>query len=212
MNKSNLTLLAAAIGLALTSGTAPARDLGAGSHARATLPDRVHHRVDRQLDRKVDRLERRVDRRIDKADRQVERTVTREDGSVSIDVSGVTGSGQTFERHIVRAETENGFTSTMEGVTPNGKTYNREVVAVADKEAGTWSKQVTGTTPSGKPFSSTIAGARTDEGFTRSATHLRPDGTVSSHTTVVSRADGMPAKVDVTHEVTPPQNGDAASE
>jgi len=177
--------LSLAIGLAFI---APAAD--AGQRERAAKPVRPAHAV--TVQRKVDRQ--------------------RDNGTQSVDISGTTADGRTWERHIDTTKTDTGFTRTMEGTTPDGKTFSRNVTATRDAEAGTWSKDVTGTTPSGKTFSTTVDGQRTETGYTSTATHTGPDGGTLTRNVVATRnADGSISK-EVTHTGTPPQNGDAPAE
>lgn len=134
----------------------------------------------------------------------VQRHVERKAGSV--DITGTTGDGRTFERHVSTVKTEDGYTRTTTGTTPNGDAYDRNVTFSRDKEAGTWSKEVSGTTPSGNTFSTSISGQRTEDGYTRHAEHTGANGTVATRDTVAKIGEDGKVSKDVTNNVTPPQN------
>jgi hypothetical protein len=144
------------------------------------------------------------------AQRHVDRE--RGDGSKRVTVTGTTADGRNWERRTETVKTADGYTRTHAGTTADGKTFNRTATLVHDREAGTWSRDVSGTTPAGKPFDTHVEGQRTEQGYTSTATHTAPDGTVVTRNVVATRGEDGALDKEVTRTVTPPQNGAAASE
>ena len=136
------------------------------------------------------------------AQRHIDRQ--RGEGSQTVEINGTTADGRTWERRIDTVKTEDGYSRTMTGTTADGQTFNRTTTATHDADAGTWAKETVGTTPAGKSFGTSISGERNaDGGYTRTATHTAPDGSVAARTTVVTRNDDGTLSKDVTRTVTP---------
>lgn len=72
--------------------------------------------------------------------RQVERS--REGATAGKDITGTTGDGRSWERHIDTTKTESGYTRTDTFSGPNGGTATKDVV-VTRNEDGTVTKTVT---------------------------------------------------------------------
>lgn len=195
MNIRHLTLLAAAVGLAFSTGSANAgpRDNStshAAAHARP--PHAAANRPARDFHRDV--------------------TAKQENGTRTVDVHGTTGDGRNWDRHVETTRTENGYTRTVEGTTPDGKSYSRNASVVRDREAGTVTRTVDGTLPDGRTWSTDATRQRTENGYTGERVHVAPDGTTVTDKVVATRdADGTIHR-DVTHAVTPPQNDGEPSE
>lgn len=98
-----------------------------------------------------------------------------------------TRQGQVVQRETTQQATENGFRRDTVVTNAQGQTANRQVEVVHDKEAGTRTRTMTGTTFDGKPVSGQSVTTRTEDGFTRQDSFTGPNGQTRTREMDVSR-------------------------
>lgn len=147
-------VLAAALGLVLVAGTmttADAADRGQRAGARPAQPHAQKHRPQGDYTRHTEA--RRTDNGHTRTDTWTgERGVTTRQAEVANDRANQTRTrnvewtgpqGQQGTRNDVAQRTDSGYTRQSTATGPNGGTATRSVIATRDREAGTWTKDVT---------------------------------------------------------------------
>lgn len=83
-----------------------------------------------------------------------------------------------YTRQVQQTDTGNGFIRNTTTTNTAGETATRNTTVVNDKENGTRTRTVTGTTFKGETYSGESVTHRTDTGYTREAVHVGTDGKV----------------------------------
>lgn len=101
--------------------------------------------------------------------------------SGSFDKHRMTPKGS-FTRHTEQVATDNGFTRNMVTTKANGDTATRHMTVTRDKEAGTRTREISGTHFNGTSYSGESVTQRTETGYTRDSTYVNSQGkTVTRH-------------------------------
>jgi hypothetical protein len=99
--------------------------------------------------------------------------------SFAVDRTRTTERG-VFTSHTDQTVTQNGFTRDTSRTNPNGKTATRDMTVTNDAQTKTHTREVSGTTMSGKNYSSESVLQKTDSGYTRESTRTNPNGKTTS--------------------------------
>ena len=105
-------------------------------------------------------------------------------------------NGETISRQTVQTATETGFNRQSTRTNAEGQTATKEINVVNDKDAGTRSRTMTGTTFDGKSYGNTSITQKTDDGFSRKDSFTTPTGKTGSREVVgvVNKEDGTVTK------------------
>jgi hypothetical protein len=115
--------------------------------------------------------------------RQQDTTWTRGDGQATRDTTWTGPNGKTATRHTEVQRTGTGHTRHSTYTGPDGKTATRDASVVRDPEAGTRTRDVTWTGPEGGIATRRTETQKTEDGFQRSTTATRPDGSTTTRST-----------------------------
>ena len=112
--------------------------------------------------------------------------------SGSFDKHRMTSKGS-FTRHTEQVATDNGFTRNTVTTRPNGDTATRNMTLTRDKEAGTRTREVSGSHFNGVSYSGQSVTQQTEDGFTRDSTYTNAQGkTASRHVdAMVNKEEGV---------------------
>ncbi|MFO0451110.1 MAG: hypothetical protein ACK52I_21045 [Pseudomonadota bacterium] len=109
-----------------------------------------------------------------------------------------------FQRHTERQRTTNGHVRKDTWTGTDGRNASREAVVVKDRDAGTRTREATTTLPDGRTRSVSDVVTRTENGYTRDTTIVKPNGATLSRDVVATRdAETGKFTKDVTVDRTP---------
>ncbi|MDO8331838.1 MAG: hypothetical protein Q7T36_15335 [Fluviicoccus sp.] len=119
------------------------------------------------------------------------------------------GARHTRNDRVIKSETQqqvtdNGFKRQTVLTNDQGQTATKNVEVINDKEAGTHTRTMTGTTFNGKPVSGQSVTTKTDDGFTRQDNFTGPNGQTRTRAVDLS-ADKEAGTVTKTVTTTNPQ-------
>lgn len=107
-------------------------------------------------------------------------------------------NGNIIRRQTDQQATDKGFKRETVLTNAKGETATRNVEVVNDKEAGTHTRTMTGTTFEGKPISGQSVTTKTDTGFTREGTFTGPNGQTRTREVEVSTESNTVTKTSTT--------------
>jgi len=103
-------------------------------------------------------------------------------------------NGKSVSSQTNQQVTENGFKRQQVLTNDKGETATRNVEVVNDKEAGTHTRTMTGTTFDGKTVSGQSVTTKTDTGFTRQGSFTGPNGQTSTREMEVNKEGNTVSK------------------
>ena len=127
-------------------------------------------------------------------------------------------NGETVKHETTQTVTDNGFTRNSTLTNGAGQTATKNLTVVNDKETGTHTRTMSGTTFDGKSYSNTSTSQKTEDGFNRSHSFTTPDGKTGSKqvtgvvdkeagtvtkTTTINTPNGESKQHSVTHQLNP---------
>jgi hypothetical protein len=92
-----------------------------------------------------------------------------------------------YQRHTERARTENGHVRRDTWTGAGGRSATRDATVVRDREAGTRTREATTTLPGGRTRSTSDVTTRTDDGYVRETTLVKPNGATLERDVVATR-------------------------
>jgi hypothetical protein len=95
--------------------------------------------------------------------------------SFTVDKTRTTERG-TVQTHTEQTKTANGFTRDSVRTNPSGKTATRDISVSNDAATKTRTRDVSGTTYSGKSYSGEAVTQKTADGYTRDSSRTGPNG------------------------------------
>lgn len=127
-------------------------------------------------------------------------------------------NGQTITRNTTQSVTDNGFTRNSNLTNSQGQTASKNISVVNDKETGTRTRTVEGSTFDGDAFGHQNTIQKTDNGFVKNSSFTTPEGKTGSKEVVgvidkeagtftknitINTPNGDTKQHSVTHQFTP---------